>query len=95
MVTLCNEALELALTLREGKAVFEWGQGEPPSNIPLSDTDIINNFNMKSKTGQSKPVRVLFGPVWKIVDGERILERKGELLVGGGPEYFIRTSSQR
>ena len=95
MRALCIKGLELALILRETAATFEWGQGEALGKMPLTDTDVIPNFSMKSRSGLSKPVRILFGPLWKVVDGERILERKGDMLSGGGPEYYVRSSSQR
>ncbi len=91
MEDLCHKAFELALTLRESTSTMLWGQGEAPSSVPLSDTELIGPYNMRSGGGHLKPVRVLFGPVWKVVDGERMLIKKGEILDGGGVEHLVRS----
>ena len=94
MYDLCQKAFELALLLRSTNSVFEWGQTVAPSEVPLTDTELIGPYNMKAGGSQAKPVRVMFGPVWKVVDGERILLRKGEILEGGGPEVVFAGRSQ-
>ncbi|KAL9114874.1 MAG: hypothetical protein Q9227_001117 [Pyrenula ochraceoflavens] len=82
MYDLCARAFELSLTLRESKSKFEWGQGEAPSAIDPTQVEPIGPYNMKSNFEQARPVRVMFGPVWKIVDGDPILLKKGEVLNG-------------
>ena len=85
MDELCSKAFNLALMLRESTSKFEWAQSEEPGSIPPNDMELIGPYNSKTSTARElKLVRVMFGPLWKIVDGERITLRKGEVLNGDG-----------
>jgi len=81
MNDLCEKAFELALSLRGCKARYKWSQGVPASH-PASDIELIGPFNVSNNVAELKPVRVLFGPVYKVVDGDSILLRKGDVLNG-------------
>jgi hypothetical protein len=76
----CQKAFDLALKLRSCKARFEWRQDAGPTSIPPGDVEAIGTLNIHNASSQPRAVRVLFGPVYKIVEGGSILLRKGEVL---------------
>lgn len=80
MDAACEKAFDLALKLRSCKAQFEWRQDAQPTSIPPSDVEAIGTLNIYKASSQPRAVRVLFGPVYKIVEKESILLRKGEVL---------------
>lgn len=83
MEELCAKAFELALMLREASAKYDWGQDVKPESMPAAAMELIGPYNVKGNGGgKTMPVRVLFGPVWKIEDGEHIVMRKGDVLEG-------------
>lgn len=80
---LCAKALELALMLREAPAKYDWGQDIKPERLQPEDMELIGPYNVRGNGGgKPMPVRVLFGPVWKVEDGEHIVMRKGDVLEG-------------
>lgn len=82
MHDLCEKGWELGLSLRACKARFKWSQRVLSASIDSSDVEMIGPFNNQGQSGPTRPVRNLFGPVYKIVDGDHILVRKGEVLSG-------------
>ena len=82
MDVLCGKAFDLALSLRGCKARYEWRHGLAPSLVPRSDMELIGPFNVHSPSAPLRPVRVLFGPVYKVVEGDSIVLHKGEVLNG-------------
>jgi hypothetical protein len=77
---LCKKAWELALSLRGSKTSYQWCQSANPSLIDESDVDSFGPYNPRSKTASHRPVKVLFGPFYKRVEGELTLLRKGVVL---------------
>lgn len=79
---LCLKGFQLALKLRACTARYEWSQGAGPASLPFSDVELIGPFNAHNNAPQLRPVRVLFGTIYKVVDGDRIVLRKGDVLNG-------------
>ena len=60
-------------------AEYEWGQMAPPDSFNEADVDRIEPYNPKEGPA-GRPARVLFGPLYKRVDGMLVLLRNGTVL---------------
>lgn len=81
MLDLVKCAWQVAVKLRNGKAVYSWCQFVPNEgdSMPENDIDYIP-WDVKDPAASLEP-RILFGPVYKVVNDDLLLIRKGEILV--------------
>lgn len=77
---LCTFAFDLALSLRTCKAEYAWHQTIPP--LPFNGTDFekIPGYDVGTKGPIGRPTKILFGPVYKQVDGKLVLLVEGMVL---------------
>lgn len=78
---LCDFAFNLAISIRMCRPEFLWDQSAPPSTFTDALVEWIDGFD-SNNFQPGEPAKVLFGPVYKIVDGERVTLRTGEVLRG-------------
>src|SRR2546423_3904849 len=82
---ICRDALFLAVLLRGSKARYLWEQDAKPAQINPDDLEIIGSLDEKTKAGQGRVDRVVFGSVMKLHgsdgrdDVEKVLLRKAEV----------------
>lgn len=80
---LFQSAHDLALAIRSCKAEFEWKQAVPPASLNEPAVTRIDGYSNTWETGpKGEPVDILFGPVYKRVDGRLVLLRIGTVLFG-------------
>ena len=77
--TLCTSAYYLALSMRRRRAEFEWGQARPPDFFANTSTE-IDRIEPFAERLRGQAAKVFFSPLYKIVDGNRVLLRKGTVL---------------
>ena len=70
----------MALTLRQCKARYRWEQRELPTHFSHPEIDRIEPYNSKAEGPPGRPAKVLFGPLFKLVEEKHILLRKGVVL---------------
>ena len=78
----CQSAFDLALAVRACRPEYLWRQRIKPTRIDKPDVEFIDKYNSPSnyrfnRSPEPNPVKVLFGPVYKAVDGNKILLRPG------------------
>jgi len=77
---LCNLAYDLVISLRACKPEYQWQQLRL-STLREQDVEWIEDYNIPSgASARWVPAKMLFGPLYKIVDGEEVLLRKGTVL---------------
>lgn len=57
-----------------------WNQEAQPASLSMTDIDLIENYNVGAKGPTNKPTKIMFGPVYKLVDGLPILLKSGTVL---------------
>ena len=77
---IANFAYDLALEIRRCRARYEWAQTAPPASFNELDIDRIEGYNTRVEGNAGSPSKVLFGPVYKRVDNENVLLKKGVVL---------------
>ena len=78
---LMDSAYDLAVALRSCRVEYEWHQTVPPTSLEPTDVERIDEYDVRSRpTG--KPVKILFGPVYKRVDGKPEVLQQGIVLYG-------------
>jgi len=78
--TFCNFAYDIVLSLRSCRTEYQWQQLDI-SNLREQDVEWIEDYNVSpGGIAQGVPAKVLFSPLYKIIDGERVLLRKGTVL---------------
>lgn len=79
---LIGKATDMALALRFCSTAYCWQQLVEPRDLNRQATEQIHGYgNGLCDTGRG-PVEIFFGPVYKQVDGEDVLLRKGKVLWG-------------
>lgn len=79
---LFQSAHDLALAIRSCKAEFEWKQTVPPALLDEPDITHIDGYNVRDGGPTGRPVKIMFGPVYKRVDGKLVILRNGTVLFG-------------
>ncbi len=82
IVELYRSAYELALALRSCRAEFTWDQAVPLNSLNTDDVVRIPNYNIGPGKSTGQPKKILFGPVYKHVDGNQVLLKGGTVLYG-------------
>lgn len=77
---LCTSAFDLGLRLRGNRGVYEWRQAAKPESLPPVDMELTGPWAASDDRAPLRPTRVMFGPLYKIVEGEVILLRHGDVL---------------
>ena len=71
-------AFRLAKLIRASKAEYIWSQLASAGHFVDSDVDWIDGFDVSANRPTHQTLaKELFGPVYKTVDGERVLLRRG------------------
>ncbi|KAG7006536.1 hypothetical protein G7Y79_00014g037110 [Physcia stellaris] len=79
--TLARFAYDLALQMRQCRTRYEWAQTAKVDSFDEADFDRIEDYNTEAEERAGSASRVLFGPLYKHVDGrQRVLLRKGVVL---------------
>ena len=79
---LFESVFGLALSLRRCKEEYEWSQTVSPASLHETDIERIDDYNLGAKGPTGRPVKILFGPVYKRVDGMPVILRHGRVLFG-------------
>ena len=79
---VCKLAFELALALRTCKAEYAWHQAVLPPFFDETDVERIDGYNVDPRGTTGRLAKVLFGPVYKQVDGKPVLLVNGTVLMG-------------
>lgn len=77
---LLDKATDIALALRSCSAAYCWQQLVVPTKVDGQATEQIRGFGTGSSDNGGGPVEILFGPVYKQVDGQDVLLREGKVL---------------
>lgn len=74
------QAFQVSLSTRSSEADFEWSQ-KGPNSFPAADVLIAEDYKISPPgSGSGKRSLIAFAPVYKLVEGERVLVLKGEVL---------------
>lgn len=65
--------------MRRCVAEYEWGQAALPDSFGQEDVDRIESYNPREGL-KGRAARILFGPLYKRVDGVLVLLRSGKVL---------------
>lgn len=74
------DAWKIALLLRSSRNVYEWDQ--PVKNFNSYPPEEVERIPLDGISLEELPCRTLFGPLYKVANGEKALVRSGEVLVG-------------
>lgn len=78
---LARFAYDLALQMRQCRTRYDWAQAAKVDSFDEVDFDRIEEYNTRAEDISGSAPRVLFGPLYKHVDGrQRVLLRKGVIL---------------
>lgn len=77
---LLDKATDIALALRSCSAAYCWQQLVVPTKVGGQATERIRGFGTGLSDNGGGPVEILFGPVYKQVDGQDVLLREGKVL---------------
>lgn len=77
---LCRSAFNVALSIRTCRAEYMWHQRVPPALLQDKHYQRIENYNIGPQGPTGRPTKVLFGPVYKLVDDMPVLLRSGIVL---------------
>lgn len=77
---LLDKPNDIALALRSCSASYCWQQLVVPAKLNRQATEQIHGFGTGLSNTGGGPVEILFGPVYKQVEGEDVLLRKGKVL---------------
>jgi hypothetical protein len=77
---LAAQAFDAALSVRSCKSSFVWDQMGAADSFDKSDVETIPEYNVEPRLATGLAVKVVYGPVYKIVDNQRVLLRGGEIL---------------
>ena len=62
---LSKSAFDLALSLRRCRTEYEWSQTMSPASLSEADIRHIDGYNVGAREPTGRPVKILFGPVYK------------------------------
>ena len=78
LLELCKFASDLALSLRRCRVKYEWLQ--EASSLCQDDFERIENYNVGGQGPRNEMAEILFGPVYKHVEGVMVKLQDGIML---------------